>query len=83
MTINKRDAIIDPTNGHRIDPLTNVDLTEAVANGDNTALARVEVAQLESMLEDEPNNWYLKHSLKSAKKRFTKYFKRDRAAEAK
>lgn len=72
MTIN-RDAYIDSITGHRIDPLTKIDITQAVESGDDTALCQIEIAQLDVMLSEEPGNWYLSHSLKAAKNRLKTY----------
>lgn len=73
MAASNRNAIIDPTTGHRIDPLTQIDIDKAVADGDNVALTNIEIAHYEAMLVEEPGNWFAEHSLKVAKKRLQKY----------
>jgi hypothetical protein len=66
-----RNATINPTNGHRIDPLTQIDIDQAVTDGDNAALIRVEIAQLEAMPADD----YTRQSLKAARRRLRRYSK--------
>lgn len=64
-------ATINPTNNHRIDPLTQIDIDQAITDGDNAALIRVEIAQLEAMVQDE----YTTASLKIARRRLRRYSK--------
>jgi hypothetical protein len=69
MNAINRNATIDPTTGHRIDPLTQIDIDQAVTDGDNVALLQVEIAQLEAMPQDD----YTAASLKIARRRLRRY----------
>lgn len=57
----------------RIDPTTGINIDQAIRDGDNAALTRVEIAQYETM---DQNDWYVAESLRIARRRLNRYIRR-------